>query len=497
MQIEEYRERLESFTESLNRERYLHYSGQKETLETERFYSEYSDLFSRDAIQDIRTELENVPPSVERRKKSLQKLLRFALEEHLERACNLLTEEIAGYESRTTVTWHGQTLFYNQIANQLANEPLACRRRELNEMRVRLLEASNPMRKERLATLHENARTLGFPTYIDACRYINEIDYRALMSSLEKLLGTTEVRYQDAMNASFQRILGLALPDAHRCDVGRWTRMSNCDRFFKQERMLPAWHDTLEGLGIEPGRLKNLDIDLETRPQKQPRPFCAPVRVPGEIKIVVLPKGGQDDYMALLHEGGHAMHFAWTNAALPAEHRLCGDRALSEAFAFLFEHLIWNRRWLEIRIGLTGAEEFLRFQGLARVHLIRRYCGKLRYETILHGGEVSEDSPRVYSEILEQCTGLRYDSESYLEDLDDAFYAADYLRAWIFEVQLRDYLMSKFGWAWFQVRAAGQLLKEIWDTGQLYTVEALSREIGIGELDLQALSDELKAALRE
>jgi hypothetical protein len=362
---------------------------------------------------------------------------------------------------------------------------------------MRLLEASNPMRKERIETLHENARTLGFPAYIDACRFISGIDYRALVRSLEKLLETTEVRYKDAMNASFQRILGLALSDSHRCDVGRWTRMSNCDRFFQQEGMLRALYETLGGLGIEPGRLKNLAIDLEDRPQKQPRPFCAPVRVPGEIKIVVLPKGGQDDYMALLHEGGHAMHFAWTSAALPAEHRLCGDRALSEAFAFLFEHLIWNRRWLEIQTGLTDAKDFLRFQGLARVHLIRRYCGKLRYEILLHGAAALENPPRVYAETLEQSTGLRYDGESFLEDLDDSFYSADYLRAWIFEAQLRDYLMSKYGWAWFQVRAAGQFLKEIWETGQSYTVEELGREIGIGGLDLQALSDELKAALRQ
>ena len=200
--------------------------------------------------------------------------------------------------------------------------------------------------------------------------------------------------------------------------------------------------------------------------------------------------------MALLHESGHAQHFAWTNAALPAEHRLCGDRGLSEVYAFLFEHLIWNRYWLEIRTGFKDSDEFLRFHGLVRVHLIRRYCGKLRYETLLHGAEVLEDPPRVYAEILEQCTALRYDGESFLEDLDDGFYSADYLRAWISEAQLRDYLMSRFGWAWFQVRAAGQFLKEIWYTGQLYTVEELSKEIGIGEPDPQALTDELRSALR-
>ena len=99
MQIEEYRVRLERFTELLNREHYLHYSGQKEKLETAGLYSEYSDLFSLDTIHEIRAALEDVAPSFDSRKRSLQKLLGFALDQHLEQSCNLLTEEIAEYES--------------------------------------------------------------------------------------------------------------------------------------------------------------------------------------------------------------------------------------------------------------------------------------------------------------------------------------------------------------------------------------------------------------
>jgi len=366
----------------------------------------------------------------------------------------------------------------------------------LNEMRVRVVESSNSRRKERLANLHADARALGFPAYIDACEFIRRTEYRRLMSSLEMLLEATEAGYKETMDASFGQILGLALSEGHRCDVGYWTRRPDYDPLFPRDLMLPALFKSLEGLGIGPGSRENLYIDLEERPRKHPRAFCAPVRVPQEIKIVVLPRGGQDDYMALLHESGHAQHFAWTSAALPAEHRLCGDRGLSEVYAFLFEHLIWNRHWLEIRTGFKDSQEFLRFHGLVRVHLIRRYCGKLRYEILLHSRETPENPSRAYTEILGQSTGLAYDRESYLEDLDDSFYSADYLRAWIFETQLRDYLMTRFGKAWFQVRAAGSFLKEVWETGELYSVEELGAEIGIGPPDPQALTDELRSALR-
>ena len=75
---------------------------------------------------------------------------------------------------------------------------------------------------------------------------------------------------------------------------------------------------------------------------------------------------------------------------------------------------------------------------------------------------------------------MQYDAQSYLEDTEDALESADYLRAWIFELQLRDYLRSKFGNTWYAQRAAGLFLKEIWETGQLYSVEELCREIGLG-----------------
>ncbi len=496
MEIEEYRARLEEFTGFLNGEYFLHYSGQKESLETAGFYSEYSDLFSLDTIREIQNKIENVSPSFGSRRKSLNKLLGFAVEQHLEQSCNPLTEQIAEFESKSTVIWDGRKLSFNQIANELANEPHAFRRRSLNEMRAGVLDKSNCLREERLSTLLAAARTLGFKRYINACEFITGIDYRALMPSLNQLLEVTEAGYIEALDVSFMRALGIPLSEAHRCDVGYWTRGREYDRFFQRDRMLPALFETLQGLGIELARQENVFIDLEERPSKHPRAFCALVRVPQEIKIVLRPRGGQDDYMALLHESGHAQHFAWTSAALPAEHRLWGDRGLSEVYAFLFEHLIWNRRWLETNTGFTDPGQFLLLQGLARVHLIRRYCGKLQFEIGLHGDKAPENPSRAYAEMLERSTGLRYDHESYLEDLDDGFYSADYLRAWAFEAQLRDFLLSKFGSAWFQVKAAGDFMKEIWETGQLYTVEELCGEIGIGRLDFQPLNDELKTALK-
>jgi len=58
---------------------------------------------------------------------------------------------------------------------------------------------------------------------------------------------------------------------------------------------------------------------------------------------------------------------------------------------------------------------------------------------------------------------------------------------------LRDHLRIRFGTSWHGSPAAGRFLKEIWETGQLYTADELSREIGLGPLEPQILT----AALRE
>ena len=179
MQIQEYRTRLEEFIESLHREYYLYYSGQKELLETRDFYSEFSDLFSLDRIREIRGEIEKTPPHFESLRKSLGKLHAFAVEHHLEQACATLMEEIAEFESKSTFPWEGKDIHYTQIPVALANVSESLRRRRLNEIRARALEQSNPLRKGRLDRLRAQVQALGYKTCLEAYQSIWGIDYRA------------------------------------------------------------------------------------------------------------------------------------------------------------------------------------------------------------------------------------------------------------------------------------------------------------------------------
>ena len=167
---------------------------------------------------------------------------------------------------------------------------------------------------------------------------------------------------------------------------------------------------------------------------------------------------------------------------------------LPKLMAFLLEQLPCNEVWLRDIVGFAEPGGLTRFRTLSRAYLVRRHCAKLSYELSLYG-EGLENAPKVYADTLSRATGLQCDPQSYLADAEDALDSAGYLRAWIFELQLRDYLRSRFGNTWFAQKAAGRFLKEIWETGQLYSVDELCREIGLGQLEPQVLTDDLISGL--
>jgi hypothetical protein len=287
----------------------------------------------------------------------------------------------------------------------------------------------------------------------------------------------------------------MPLAEARPPDLARMWRAPELDAAFPTDRALPALRETLAALGIDLDAQTNVELDVEARAGKRPRAFCAPIRVPGRVVLVMLPQGGQDDYRALFHEAGHAEHFAGMPAELPAEDRLLGDNAVTEGFAFLFEHLLADPAWRRARMG-DDAPEYARFAALYKLFLIRRYAAKLAYELELHAPGVRLDRlPGRYAELLSAAVGVPYPETDYLEDVDQGFYCTSYLRAWAFDAQLADHLRERFGRAWFGAAGAGELLREMWALGQSLRAEELLRRAARAELDFAVLEVEAETAL--
>ena len=220
------------------------------------------------------------------------------------------------------------------------------------------------------------------------------------------------------------------------------------------------------------------------------------MHVPGEIHLVVLPQGGPDDYAALLHEAGHTEHFAHVSPDLAFEYRHLGDNAVTEAFAFTLDHLVINRSWLERVLDFTDADEFLRFATVNDLYFVRRYAAKLAYETLLHAqtGPL-DDMAAEYGRRLSEATLVDVPPGNYLADVDEGFYCASYLRAWMLEGALRMILQDRYGMRWFRDPAAGVWLKELWSHGQHFSAEQLLLKHGGGRLSTDPLRHHFERAL--
>src|SRR5262249_3371499 len=133
---------------------------------------------------------------------------------------------------------------------------------------------------------------------------------------------------------------------------------------------------------------------------------------------------------------------------------------------------------------------------LARLVTVRRYAAKLIYELKLHDGADLSSAAEVYAELQTAATGFKTQQTDFLYDLDDGFYSAGYLRAWAFEVALRDHLKSRYGARWWASVKAGSLLKELWETGDFYNADEMASQLGLGPISFEMLIDEFNRSLK-
>lgn len=333
------------------------------------------------------------------------------------------------------------------------------------------------------------ARELGWPSYRAMCEDVQHIDLGALERETAAFAAATESAYETIVDPPLRRAVGVGLDQLRRSDLPWFFRAAGADVHFSVERLMPSFRATLAGLGIDVDAQANVTLDVERRAQKSPRAFCAPVRVPSEVYLVVPPVGGRDDYFALFHEGGHAQHFAHVEPALPWEFRALGDNSITEAFAFLFDHLIEDPEWLRRHLGVEDPEGRLAAHARAeQLVYMRRYGAKLAYELELHAnGDGLDALAAVYAQRLSAAVKVDWPAETYLTDVDPGFYVASYLRAWSLETHLRAQLRARFGPAWFDEPAAGEWLKELWRDGQRLRADELLEQVAGAELDFGAM----------
>jgi len=481
--LEELRARGESLNQALGRESYQSGAGLKAETDFAGIFEAHADVASDEAWQAARGH---------------HMVEEWVADARIGRAVAPLDDRLHAWEAAAEIRLEGGERMPLQRAGiAIANEPDRERRLAIDRARRAVLAEPTAIRSDKLGLERDLLEALlGLPV-VPARQQLSGIDLPALAAQARAFLAATHDLYFDALKERLAPELGLAPGSADRTDGAFMFRGAAFDEFFPADRLVDTAVRQCGEMGLDAHGAGRIHHDSAERERKRSRAFCAPVRVPDEVYLVIRPHGGHVDYRAFWHELGHALHFASAERALPFEHRWLGDNSVTECYAMLFEHQTVAAAWLKRYAGLTGERRsaFLRTQAFDLLAIVRRYAAKLEYELDLHRAPSLERGAGRYVELLSEATGFRYAPEDALLDLDDAFYSARYLRAWQLEAALRLQLIERFDEDWFRNPQSGPFVLELLSRGQRDDAAVVARSVLGAPLSFEALVGQCEASL--
>ncbi|HVA57331.1 MAG: hypothetical protein WBQ26_15405 [Gemmatimonadaceae bacterium] len=468
LSLDRLRREGQTFMQAISREIYLAHSGQKATAELQPIYDRHAGVMGEESLALVRDAFQAADPASDEYR-GLRQLLDWQVESQVSRALAALDEREIAWEGQALVTLpDGTKVPFQRAAIDIANSTDRSARLALDAARADLVRAElAPMRLEHFQSEREIVERLQLaPGYNATFDLLAGFPLLELRAECERFLRDTRAMWDDVHPEFVKRILGIAPADAMRADALAVLRAREFDAGFPwgpmQERILGQVRD----MGVVPDAGGRIVFDTGDREGKRSRAFCAPVRVPEEVYLVLRAHGGQNDWSTFLHELGHALHFAYMRPDLPFEYRWLGDNSVTEAYAMLFDHRMQDAGWLARYAPLSRADvpRFLRSAGFEELQFLRRYCAKLIYETHLYGGDVSWGAlPDLYVQLLTDATSFRYDTSDAFVDVDPHYYSARYLRAWQLQALLGETLTERFDEDWWRNPKAGP-----WMVGELF-----------------------------
>ena len=478
---------IDAFLESLERAEYLALSGQAESAGVEAIYDRHQGLFEAEAFHAVEPPADGSREDL--RRSHLREFLAEGIEGHRTRD---LRDAYLAAEAAAVVEVDGEEIPYRRMPIRIRREPDRRVRVALDKARVKTVAATlNPISLDMTLRRHEVARELLDTDYDSYCRRLSGVDFDALEAKTAALLAQTADPYDELMEHFGRRALpGLDLREMWSHDLARLFHGEEWSPLFPSEAMVPAIGRTIAAMGLDLTAGGRIEIDLEERPAKTPRAFCAPIRVPDEVKLVLQPYGGHDDWSTFLHELGHALHFANVSPEQPLEFRRMGDNGVTEGWAMTFDHLMMLPPFLRRVVGISHPEAYLRFAAFRELAALRRYSAKLSYERSLHREGPGPGRAAEYVERLSAATRARPPLELWIEDVDPHYYCIRYLRAWMFAGTVHSTLRERFDEDWFLNPKSGPFLRQLWSSGQEGRVEDLARaSLGVQDLGFEPLME--------
>jgi len=469
--------------------------GEKDVSEQAAIVARYADLFTRRQLEGLR-EAEDAAEPEER-----ERLYR------LRTTCEggIVTAELAEREDElqntllaARIEFRGEELTLRTAQARLAVLDAYADREELAELeRTESARYDEDRRSLLDARERLEAEVSGESDPVARSEEEKAISLRELEVVLATAANSTSAAYEPLRRRWLDALLGPEREDVpSNAHVSYLRRLSPLEATYPKDRAIEVCLATTRALGFDLSAIPNIRLDVEDRPQKNPRACVIASRPPEIVHLITRAQGGLADYQSFMHEAGHALHYAGVDPRLPYTFRaISRDHALTEIYSFIFEAVTREPGWHALYFGLPDekAEENAEATRFLEALLYRRYAAKLLFELGFWDAFADERgrSMRDYSELLTGATGIRYDPRGYLSDMDSGFYSADYLRAWIRAAQLRDALRRDVGADWWRAPETGDRLRALFAEGTRPTSEEVATRIGFAPLDTGPLEAQL------
>lgn len=487
--------------EALTREYYLSGAGLKATAELQPLYKQYAAILSEDSLALTLEAFKGATPGSDEHRQA-RILLEWQADSQSGRELAPLDEREIAWEASAMVTLaDGTRLQFERTPIEIANSTDRNHRLAIEMARGTILEAElAPLRRERFQRERDIIERLGLANgYNGTWELLSGISLAELRAQCEQFLRDTQSIWDDTYPEFVKRVLRIDPGVAMRSDALALFRAQEFDGAFPARAMEAQVQRQVREMGIDPLAGGRIRLDTAEREGKRSRAFCAPVRVPEEVYLVLRPHGGQTDWSTFLHELGHALHFAYARPDYPFEYRWLGDNSVTESYAMLFDHHMDDAGWLQryTELDQKSLRGFLRSAGFEELHYIRRYCAKLIYETQLYGGDVRWESlPDVYVQLLSTATNFRYSRSEAFVDVDPHYYSARYLRAWQLQALLGETLTQRYDVDWWRNPRAGPwVVQSLFAEGQRELAHEQARRVSGRELSFAPLIREIERLL--
>ena len=469
--------------------------GEKEISEQAAIVARYVDLFTREQLQALRDEEDAAEGDARERLYRLRKTCESGIvdAELAER-----DDELENAILAARVGFEGEELPLRAAQAKLAVLEDYSRRDELAELYRERSAAFNQKRLDLLRSYEELESDLsGEGDPVARNEHEKQISMHDLAVALRQASDEIEQVFLAMRDKWFGRVLGVErerqpLALAHFSYVRRLSPLAST---YTKERATDVCLATLASLGFDLASEPNIRLDLDDRPQKAPRACVIASDPPKVVHLITRAQGGLHDYQAFLHEAGHALHYAGVDPDLPYTfRRIARDHALTEIYSYICEAITrepgWHAEYFELSDdeARENAEATVFLEAL----LFRRYTAKLEFELGFwsdfgSAGVESDD----YARRLTGATGMVYQPDGHLADMDAGFYSAEYLRAWIRHAQLRAHLIAEIGPDWWRRRETGDLLRNLFAEGTQPTSEEIAARLGFEANDTAPLIDGL------